>query len=104
MFSAPFSSQRRGSTVFTGRENNYACVYGGSYRGSSGACDPLLSEMQWDVGQGRAEECGGILLNSSAGPAAVMSNSKKCKKAVKHDCVYSAQLCLTLCNPLDFRL
>ena len=52
----------------------------GSYRGSSGACNPLLSEMQWDVGQGRAEECGGILLNSSAGLAAVMSNSKEVQK------------------------
>ena len=69
MFFTPFSSQRRGSTVFTGREDNYAYDYGRGYRGSSHACDPLLSEIQWEVEQGMVEDCGGFQLNSSAGPA-----------------------------------
>lgn len=50
-------------------------------RGWSQARDPRLSETQREAGEGRVEERGGSHLNSSAGPAGIMSNSKEGKKA-----------------------
>ena len=49
--------------------------------GWSQACDPRLSETQQKAGEGGVEERGGSHLNSSARPAAIMSNSKEGKKA-----------------------